>query len=89
MSRKKPNVLVESVDYNTGKATQVLEAEVIYVVVYHNKPFNLKLVNTMFDYPGPKYKKTTFASEAHARNLAKKLNEMYHCNDFTVVEFQG
>lgn len=87
MSRRKPTVLQEFVEPNSGKATQVLQSDILYIVVYKNKPFNLKLVNKMFDYPGPKYKKTSFSNPAHAQNLADKLNAMFKSNDFSVSTF--
>lgn len=89
MNRRKPTVLLESVDSNSGKATQVLQSENLYVVVYEGKPFNLKLLNKMFDYPGPKYKKTSFCNPAHAQNLADKMNVMFGTSKFTVVPFMG
>lgn len=89
MSRKKPNVLLENIDNNSGNATQILYSDTLYIVLYKGKPFNLKLVNKMFDYPGPKYKKTSFTNFAHARNLALRLNTQFGSNDFTVSEFNG
>jgi hypothetical protein len=38
------------------------------------------------NYPGPKYKKTSFSNPGHAHNLASKLNEMFNCNEFTVYK---
>lgn len=85
MSRPKPTVLLESVDEDTGRCEQILEGEKLFVVVYKNKPFNLKSFNKMFDYPGPKYKKVSFTNPAHAYNLAEKLNTMYDVEDFDVL----
>ena len=51
---------------------------------YQDKPFNLKSSNALTNYPGPKYKKTSFSNPGHAHNLAKKLNTMFNCNDFSV-----
>jgi len=56
---------------------QVLEAEAIWAVFHQGKPFNLKSQNTLTNYPGPKYKKTSFSNPGHAHNLAKKLNFEY------------
>lgn len=89
MSRKKPTVLLEHTDEDTGKSTQILYSEHLYVVVYKGMPFNLKLVNKMFDYPGPKYKKTSFNNPAHAYNLCNRLNDMFKCKDFTVTIIDG
>ena len=36
------------------------------------------------NYPGPKYKKTSFSNPGHAHNLASKCNEMFNCKDFEV-----
>ena len=38
------------------------------------------------NYPGPKYKKTSFSNPGHAHNLSKKLNDMFNTNDFCVYK---
>lgn len=86
MSRPKPSVLIEHVDKKTYKSEQVLQAEAIWAVFYKNEPFNLKSANILTNYPGPKYKKVSFSNPGHAHNLAKKLNELFNCNDFVVVK---
>jgi len=86
MSRPKPKILLEYVDKKTYKSDQILDAEAIWAVFYKNKPFNLKTSNVLTSYPGPKYKKVSFSNPGHAHNLAKKLNEQFNCNDFTVVK---
>ena len=86
MSRPKPNVLLEHVDKKTYKSEQILEAEAIWAVFYHDAPFNLKSTNMLTNYPGPKYKKVSFSNPGHAINLAKKLNDLFNCEDFTVVK---
>jgi len=86
MSRPKPTVILEHIDKKTYKSEQVLEAEAIWAVFHNNKPFNLKSANILTSYPGPKYKKTSFSNPGHAHNLAKKMNEMFQCNEFTVVK---
>ena len=84
MSRPKPNVLLEYTNKNTYKCEQVLDAEAIWAVFYQDKPFNLKSSNALTNYPGPKYKKTSFSNPGHAHNLAKKLNGMFNTNSFAV-----
>lgn len=86
MSRPKPTVLLEHIDKKTYKSEQVLQAEAIWAVFYNNAPFNLKSANMLTNYPGPKYKKVSFSNPGHAHNLAKKLNEMFDCDEFTVVK---
>jgi len=85
MSRPKPTVLLEYVNKKTYRSEQVLDAEAIWAVFYKEKPFNLKSANSLTNYPGPKYKKTSFSNPGHAHNLAKKLNEMFNTEAFTVV----
>jgi hypothetical protein len=84
MSRPKPTVVLEHINNKTYKSEQVLEAEAIWAVFYKGKPFNLKSANALTNYPGPKYKKVSFSNPGHAHNLAKKLNEMFKCQDFEV-----
>ena len=73
MSRPKPNVLLEYTNNKTYRTEEVLESSAIWAVFYKGKPFNLKSSNALTNYPGPKYKKTSFSNPGHAHNLAKKL----------------
>lgn len=84
MSRPKPKVLLEHIDKKTYRAEQVLDAEAIWAVFYNGKPFNLKSLNSITNYPGPKYKKVSFSNPGHAHNLAKKLNDMFNTDAFAV-----
>tara|TARA_B100000524_G_scaffold242592_1_gene129830 strand:- start:107 stop:397 length:291 start_codon:yes stop_codon:yes gene_type:complete len=86
MSRPKPTVVLENINRKTYKSEQVLEADAIWAVFYKDKPFNLKSSNTLTNYPGPKYKKVSFSNPGHAHNLAKKLNDLFTSEDFTVVK---
>lgn len=86
MSRPKPNVLLQYTNNRTYKSELILEADAIWAVFYQQKPFNLKSMNSLTNYPGPKYKKTSFSNPGHAFNLAKKLNSMFKTTDFSVVK---
>ena len=86
MSRPKPTVLLEHIDKKTYRAEQVLDAEAIWAVFYNSKPFNLKSLNSITNYPGPKYKKVSFSNPGHAHNLASKLNDMFNTEDFAVYK---
>lgn len=86
MSRPKPDILMEFVDSKTYKSEQILQAEAIWAVFYKDQPFNLKSQNKLTNYPGPKYKKTSFSNPGHALNLAKKLNSMFKTTDFSVYK---
>ena len=84
MSRPKPTVLLQHSNKTTFKMDEVLAAEGIWAVFYDGKPINLKSSSLVANYPGPKYKKTSFSNPGHAHNLAKKLNEMFKTNEFSV-----
>jgi hypothetical protein len=86
MSRPKPEIITEYTNKKTYKSEQVLNADAIWAVFYKNKPFNLKSLNSLTNYPGPKYKKTSFSNPGHAINLAKKLNAMFKSQDFEVYK---
>lgn len=89
MARPKPVILLTHVDPHNFKSEEILEAEAIYAVFYKGKPFNLRThLNSLQDYPGPKYKKVSFSNPGHAFNLMEKLNKLFKCNDFTVVELR-
>jgi len=86
MSRPKPTVVLEHVNKKSYKAEQILEAEAIWAVFYKGQPFNLKSLNIITNYPGPKYKKVSFSNPGHAHNLANKLNELFNCKEFEVYK---
>lgn len=86
MSRPKPTILLEYIDKKTYRAEQVLNADAIWAVFYQNKPFNLKSLNSITNYPGPKYKKVSFSNPGHAHNLSKKLNDMFNTDEFSVYK---
>jgi hypothetical protein len=85
MSRPKPKVLVELTNKSTYKTEQVLASEGIWAVFFDDKPINLKTSNFLVQYPGPKYKKVSFSNPGHAINLAKKLNQQFKTDKFSVV----
>lgn len=84
MSRPKPTVLLDSTDPKTYQSEQVLAADGIYAVFLDGKPINLRSLNKLRDYPGPKYRKVSFSNPGHAHNLADKLNELFKTDVFRV-----
>ncbi len=83
VSRPKPKILFEFVDKNY-KSEQVLEATAIYAVCHDGQPINLRTLNVMVAYPGPKYKKCSFSNPGHAFNLAERLNKIFNTDKFAV-----
>lgn len=86
MSRPKPRVILEFANKENFKIEQILESEAIWAVFYKDQPFNLKSGSMVASYPGPKYKKVSFSNPGHAHNLAKKLNKIFKCTDFSVYK---
>ena len=86
MSRPKPEIILEYTNPKNYKAEQILKADAIYSVFYQGKPINLRSLNTLVNYPGPKYKKVSFSNSGHAYNLAERLNKKFNCKDFRVVK---
>lgn len=84
MSRPKPTILLNYTDSKTHKSEQVLQANAIYAVFYEGKPINLRMLYSLVDYPGPKYKKVSFSNSGHAFNLADKLNKLFKTDKFEV-----
>lgn len=84
MSRPKPSILLDFTDPKTYKAEQVLKADAIYAVFYDGQPINLRSLNVLLDYPGPKYKKVSFSNPGHAFNLSEKLNRLFKTDKFEV-----
>ena len=85
MSRPKPNILLEKINRENHKSDQILLSEGIWAVFYDNQPINLKSLNLLISYPGPKYKKVAFSNPGHAINLAKKLNKQFSTDKFEVI----
>jgi hypothetical protein len=85
MSRTQPKVLLEHVDKKTYKTEQIVEASGIWAVFFDDQPINLKSTHYLDDQSAPKYKKTSFSNPGHARNLCRKLNNLFKTNKFTVV----
>lgn len=85
MSRPKPKIILDYVNKLNYKSDQILSSEGIWAVFYDNSPINLKSQHTLVAYPGPKYKKVSFSNPGHAINLAKKLNQTFKTDKFSVV----
>jgi len=88
MSRPKPTIILTNTNPRTYKSEEVLAADAIYAVFYKDKPINLRTLNSLVSYPGPKYKKVSFSNPGHAFNLSDRLNKMFKTTDFSVVELK-
>ena len=86
MARPKPKIIMEFTDPKTFRSEQLLDADAIYAVFHDNKPINLRSLNSLTNYPGPKYKKVSFSNSGHAFNLAERLNKLFKTDKFQVVK---
>lgn len=86
MSRPKPTVILDYTNPKTYKSEQVLAADAIYAVFYNGEPINLRSLNSLVNYPGPKYNRVSFSNSGHAFNLAEKLNKMFKTDKFEVFK---
>ena len=89
MARPKPLIILEHINQKTYRSEQVIKADAIYAVFYQGSPINLRSLNSLVNYPGPKYKKVSFSNPGHAFNLAEKLNVMFKTTEFVVVKLTG
>jgi len=86
MARPKPKILMEFTDPKSYRSEQILAADAIYAVFHDSKPINLRSLNSLVNFPGPKYKKVSFSNSGHAFNLATRLNKLFKTDKFNVVK---
>jgi hypothetical protein len=89
VARPKPTIILEHTDSKTYRSEQVLDADYIYAVYYDGRPINLRTLNSLVNYPGPKYKKCSFSNPGHAFNLAERLNKLFKTDKFAVWKLTG
>tara|TARA_B110001454_G_C12674495_1_gene415241 strand:- start:133 stop:435 length:303 start_codon:yes stop_codon:yes gene_type:complete len=85
MARPKPTIILDQVD-KSYNSEQILKADAIFAVYYDGNPINLRTMNTLVNYPGPKYKKVSFSNSGHAFNLADRLNKKFNSMLFSVIK---
>ena len=79
-----PATTILSTQIDDFHGIEILNAESLYTVLYQDQPINVK--NKYWNAQGEfkKYNKTTYTSKSPAENLAKKLNELFFTDEFTV-----
>ena len=86
MARPKPKILMEFTDPKSYRSEQILDADAIYAVFHDGKQINIRSLNSLVNFPGPKYKKVSFSNSGHAFNLATRLNKLFKTDKFSVVK---
>jgi hypothetical protein len=89
VARPKPTIILEHTNSKPYRSEQVLEADYIYAVYFDGHPINLRTLNSLVNYPGPKYKKCSFSNPGHAFNLAERLNKLFKTDKFAVWKLTG
>jgi len=77
MARPKPTIILEHTDSKTYRSEQILHADAIYAVFYQDSPINLRSLNSLVNYPGPKYKKVSFSNSGHAYEQNVQMQRLY------------
>jgi len=83
MTRPSANIIIKT-EVTDFLDVDILEAVGLYAVLYKDKPFNIRQRYWSSQGEMIKYPKIVYPSLAAARNLAKKLNQQFFTEDFTV-----
>lgn len=85
MSRPKPTVLMSALQSN-DTSLEVCEASGVYAIAYRGRPVKIRTrQKDMYD--GYKYGKSSFPEPGHAINLARKLNQLFNTDEFSVIHY--
>lgn len=85
MSKRTPVVLTEAI--KDEYLIQIIKAPTLWVVTYKGELFNLKQKSSPNQpFTSYKYFKSSFSNPGFASVLSNKLNKLFNCDDFNVVE---
>jgi hypothetical protein len=62
----------------------IVTANSLYTVLYKNQPFNIRKKYFIWKGKTMKSQYATYPTEAPAKNLANKLNNLFETTDFTI-----
>jgi hypothetical protein len=85
MARPKPEVFT-SIELTPEITLEVIRGNGVFAVVYDGKPFNLIRRRRDGSAADGKYPHTTFVNRGNATRLARKHNDQFGTDLFTVVE---
>ena len=84
MTRLPPTTIARQRLGKTYHEIEVAKATGYFVVVYKGQAVNV--IKHHYYTEDRKYYKTGFSAPGHAINLAKKLNRIFECEDFSVTQ---
>ena len=88
MSRPKAKVLLSIKDAQSESTKEILEAEDLFAVFYNGSPVVYRetshFVNVNAKQPNSRYKRFCYPHKVSALNMARKLNELYKTDQFSV-----
>jgi hypothetical protein len=64
----------------------ILSTATLWAIIYQEQPFSIRYRYWGMNGEFPKYIRTVFPHKSSADNLAKRLNEYFFTEDFTVVK---
>ena len=86
MSRPKPTIALT--DQTRREILEVCPCQSVYAVYYRDYPIKIRKRRVDAFSPNQKYSKTSFPEPGHAVALAKKLNQRFCTQDFSVRELR-
>jgi len=85
MARPKPQVLLTT-SVSDNLSLDILAAPKFYAVLYQGEHINIRYRYWRVDGEFTKYHKTAYPNKKAAENTARKLNEQFFTDDFTVKQ---
>ena len=83
----RPSGIILATTEDSDWTWDILDTVMPCQVVYCGEPFNLRKTHLeAWRSYGPKYLKTHYPTPAHAWRLADRLNQLFDCEDFSVVQ---
>lgn len=82
MARPQPRIQLTAQD-EWDNIVEITEATNLYIMLYKELPFGIRRSQHGLTATFRKYLKTSYTTEAVARNAAKRLNRIFNCQDFS------
>jgi len=85
MARPEPEIILEN-KLDNGQIWQLLDSEEVYVILYKNKPVNIRVLRPSLSIDNKSYKRMSYTEEGTAIAQCRRYNEKFNCADFHYVK---